>query len=116
MSVWLSYVIVDRYYGRVIAAEVQKVMQISQTVIDKIQNDASTDNIPRPGVQIEKSLPQIAPPPPPLMAPAPVATLEILGIKVQLSPEDGWTTVAMLLTTVLGTLLGIKIINRLFEK
>ena len=110
LAIGIGYKIVDNYYGRLIAVEVHRVMQAANTVINKLQEESKASTTPT--IQVEKSLP------PPLLggAPAPTATLELPGVRVQLSPEDGWQTVAMLLSTVLGTLLGIKLINRLFEK
>lgn len=42
--------------------------------------------------------------------------VEAAGIKVTITKDDDWKTVAMVLVTILGTFFGIKSINRLFEK
>lgn len=47
-----------------------------------------------------------APPPPPMMS------VEAGTVKVVISEETPWISIAKMLTTVLGTYLGIKLINK----
>ena len=110
-AIWVGFKIVDNYYGRVIAAEVHKVVRVTEEIVERMQKESAAISTP---MHTDKDIP--APPPPLGGGPAPTAVLELPGVKVQLSPDDGWQTVAMLLTTVLGTLLGIRLINRIFEK
>lgn len=44
------------------------------------------------------------------------ATVEVPGLKVQVTKDDSWETVGMILVLVLGIYAGIKLVNRLFEK
>ena len=48
----------------------------------------------------------LPPPPPPMMG------MEAGPIKVNISEETPWSSIAKLLATVLGTYLGIKVINK----
>lgn len=48
----------------------------------------------------------VAMPPPPMMG------MEAGPIKVNISEETPWSSIAKLLSTVLGTYLGIKVINK----
>ena len=43
------------------------------------------------------------------------ASVEVPGVKVIVTKEDNWDVVAMILVLVLGTYIGIKIINRFFK-
>lgn len=43
------------------------------------------------------------------------ASVEVPGMKVIVTREDNWDVVAMILVLVLGTYVGIKLINRLFK-
>ncbi|NDB83673.1 MAG: hypothetical protein EB127_13260 [Alphaproteobacteria bacterium] len=44
------------------------------------------------------------------------ASVEVPGVKVIVTKEDNWDVVAMILVLVLGTYIGVKIINRLFKR
>lgn len=44
------------------------------------------------------------------------ASVEVPGLKVQVTKDDSWETVGMILVLVLGVYAGIKIINSLFDK
>lgn len=44
------------------------------------------------------------------------AVVEVPGVKVQVTKEDNWDVIAMMLVLVLGTYTGIKIINRIFKR
>ena len=44
------------------------------------------------------------------------ASVEVPGVKVIVTKEDNWDVVAMILVLVLGTYIGIKVINRLFKR
>jgi len=43
------------------------------------------------------------------------ATVEVPGLKVEVTKDDSWETVGMILVLVLGIYAGIKLINRLFN-
>lgn len=43
------------------------------------------------------------------------ASVEVPGMKVIVTREDNWDVVAMILVLVLGTYVGIKLINRLLK-
>lgn len=43
------------------------------------------------------------------------ASVEVPGMKVIVTREDNWDVIAMILVLVLGTYVGIKLINRLFK-
>lgn len=43
------------------------------------------------------------------------ASVEVPGMKVIVTREDNWDVVVMILVLVLGTYVGIKLINRLFK-
>lgn len=44
------------------------------------------------------------------------ASVEVPGVKVVVTKEDNWDVVAMMLVLVLGTYIGIKLINKLFKR
>lgn len=43
------------------------------------------------------------------------ASVEVPGLKVQVTKDDSWETVGMILVLVLGIYLGVKAINKMFE-
>jgi hypothetical protein len=43
------------------------------------------------------------------------ATVEVPGLKVEVTKDDSWETVGMILVLVLGIYAGIKLLNRLFD-
>jgi hypothetical protein len=47
--------------------------------------------------------------------PAKQARVEVPGLKVEVTKDESWETVGMILVLVLGVYAGIKFINRLFE-
>lgn len=47
--------------------------------------------------------------------PAKQAKIEVPGVKVEVTKDDNWETVGMILVLVLGVYTGIKLINRLFD-
>ena len=63
-----------------------------------------------------------APPPPPLQVEptgggAPVAKVEVAGVvKFEISEDNSWQTVLKILAIILGSVLGIRIINTGFNK
>lgn len=44
------------------------------------------------------------------------AKVEVPGLKVEVTKDDSWETVGMILVLVLGVYAGVKFINRLFER
>ena len=92
-----AYWQIDSYYEAKIYREVSMVMKACQAAIET------------------KASIEIAPPRQNKII-AEKAMIEAPGIKVVIDKEDNWQTVAMLLVTLLGSYLGIKIINRLFKE
>lgn len=43
------------------------------------------------------------------------AKVEVPGLKVEVTKDDNWETVGMILVLVLGIYAGIKLLNRLFD-
>ena len=44
------------------------------------------------------------------------ATVQVPGVKVEVTKEDNWQTIGLLVFAVLAIYLGIKTINRVFKK
>lgn len=62
-------------------------------------------------------MPGAAPPPPPTALESPEIKFKFMGlIELSLSEANSWNAVAKILTTILGTLFGVKLINMVFKR
>jgi hypothetical protein len=43
------------------------------------------------------------------------ASIEVAGVKAQVTKDDSWETIGMIIVLVLAVYAGIRIINRLFK-
>ena len=84
---------------------------VERQMLIKMQKQAEVDAVKSAG-----------PPPPPLQSEptgggAPVAKVEVAGVvKFEISEDNSWQTVLKILAIILGSVLGIRIINTGFNK
>jgi hypothetical protein len=101
-----SFYFVDRWDAYQLASS--QVMQEKQKELDLFVDTIS--KIQRRPAAFMEVIP--VPPQPPQLA---ETIIEIKDVKIKFTESSSWSTVFKILTTILGTFLGIKIINATFS-
>jgi hypothetical protein len=95
-------------------AKLDLVMRKQQADLNRFVDALSSTQRRSAGFMETTPVPPIKAPPVPLLPQLAETTFEISEIKIKFTESSSWTTVFKILTTILGTFLGIKIINAAF--